>query len=316
LGYDALTQIRRIGKIDVDTPLLIPSFSSVFDPKIGEIHLNLIDHIPDCSLVSAYDLAYNYINKENLWASNVVYIDSGNYEYENLKSQREGKDWSSVLYKRILSTVKPMSKVVIVNFDEFGSIDKQINHAKAFFQQYPSYASCFLCKPSQSPGYVQFNALIDKIAKLEDFDVIAFAEKELGASLIMKCENIIKIRQALISKGLNKPIHIFGCLDPLAIIVFFLCGADIFDGTNWLKFTFYDNLAIYRNNYAIIGGSWSDFDVTVRRSSYVFNLSKLTRLTQDMRRFTREGNLKAFNLTEQIQKQISELIDTAQVRKR
>src|SRR5690606_15759698 len=111
-------------------------------------------------------------------------------------------------------------------------------------------ASCFLCKPSKTSTYIDVQTLINKVTNLENFDVIAFTEKELGGSLIKKCENVIKIRQALISKGLNKPIHIFGCLDPLAIIIFFLCGADIFDGTNWLKFTFYDNLAIYTNNYA------------------------------------------------------------------
>jgi hypothetical protein len=60
---DSLTH----SKIDVETPLLGPSFSSIYDFNIGGIHQNSIGPIPDCSLVSAYDLAY-YISQENIRA--------------------------------------------------------------------------------------------------------------------------------------------------------------------------------------------------------------------------------------------------------
>ena len=314
---EPITKIRRIGKIDAETPLLLPSFSSVFDRKIRQVHTTLTDHIPDCSLISAYDLAYGYITKEDIWASNLVYIDSGNYEYQNLEICKDRKKWSPQLHEDLLNLIRPLSKLVIVNFDKVGSIHEQIKTASNLFEKFPKYASCFLCKPlSKSSKYVDVPKIIENIGQIENFEIIAFTEKELGSSLIKKCENIVKIRQALTSKELNKPIHIFGCLDPLAIITYFLCGADIFDGTNWLKYTFYDNVAIYNNNYSILYGSWSDSDITIRKSSYVFNLSKLTRLTQDMRRYTRDVSLDSFNLTEQIQRQISDLVNTAQVKKR
>jgi hypothetical protein len=158
--------------------------------------------------------------------------------------------------------------------------------------------------------------LIQNLANLERIDIIAFTEKELGNSLLERAKNVFNVRQALNAIGLNKPIHIFGCLDPLAIITLFLCGADIFDGTNWLKFAFYDNLTVYTNDYAILSGNWSETDLTVRNSSYVFNLSKLTTLSQNMRQYTKMSKLEEFEISHHIQKQISDLVDTAQSRSR
>jgi hypothetical protein len=310
-----LTQLRPIGKTKIETPLLVPSFSSVCDRRIGEIHTHLISHIPDCSLVSAYDLAYDYVDSKKIWASNLVYIDCGNYEYQSLRTCKDGRNWSRTEHYRMLDGLKALSEVVIVNFDEPDSFEEQIKTATTLFQRYPSFASCFLCKPfSKLSNDIDLQTLIQNLANLESIDIIAFTEKELGNSLLERAKKVFNIRQALNSIGMNKPIHIFGCLDPLAIITLFLSGADIFDGTNWLKFAFYDNLTIYTNDYAILSGNWSESDLTVRNSSYVFNLSKLATLSQNMRQYSKIGKLEAFELGGHIQKQISDLVNTAQSR--
>jgi hypothetical protein len=142
-----ITQSRPIGKTKIETPLLVPSFSSVCDRRIGDIHTHLIGHIPDCSLVSAYDLAYEYIDSQKIWASDLVYIDCGNYEYKSLKNCKDGRNWSRAQHYGVLDGLKALSEVVIVNFDEADFFEEQLKTALTFFQRYPSNTSCFLCKP-------------------------------------------------------------------------------------------------------------------------------------------------------------------------
>jgi hypothetical protein len=315
LNNENLAQIRFLKKANTSTPLLIPSFSSVCDRKIGEIHANLVGHIPDCSLVSAYDLAHGYINQDNIWASNIVYVDSGNYEYHSLRKFKDRKVWSPSYHHRLLKTLKPLSNIVIVNFDKAGKLENQINNAQDLFSEFPDCIHCFLSKPfSSSSEYIDIDTTVSRISELKQFDIIAFTEKELGSSLIERATNIITIRNSLALKGLNIPIHIFGCLDPLAMITFFICGADIFDGTNWLKYTFYENLTIYFNDYNLLSGNWSASELIIRNESYVYNLSKLATLNQNMKQYTREVKIGVFSLNEKIQKQISDLVNTAKLR--
>ncbi len=48
-------------------------------------------------------------------------------------------------------------------------------------------------------------------------------------------QNIAKLRKALDKAGLNIPLHVFGSLDTVTTPLYFLAGADIFDGLTWLR---------------------------------------------------------------------------------
>ncbi len=308
MEHELYCNLRRINKINIATPLLIPSFSSAVDRRISEVHSNLREYIPNASLVSAYDLKYDYIDEKQVWASDVVYVDSGNYEHDKSGSL-EKKEWSAHVYSTLLDRIKPLTKVVIVNFDEKKKLEMQIDDANELFAKYPEYASCFLCRPQTKRAFhVDVSKLSKNISFVKNFNILGLSEKELGSSLFERCKNLIEIRKALMFEGLEIPIHIFGCLDPLGVIVFFLCGADIFDGTNWLKYSFHNNLALYINNYVILSGAWSESDVRVHESTYVFNLSKLGRLLRDMKRYIHERNLGVFNLNDEILKQVNGII--------
>jgi hypothetical protein len=299
---------RNIGKIAIQTPLLIPSFSSVVSRNIGEIHARLRDHISTASLIGAYDLYYNFIDRDKIWVSDVVFIDSGTYEQLNQTASRNLRKWSLSMYLAVLDTLKPLTKVVLINYDKHGSLKKQISDAQNLFSKYPEYATCFLCKPSQtSMSTVDVMSLIENISLIEPFNILGLTEKELGDSLLKRCENILKIRKALDSQGLTLPIHVFGCLDPLSILSYFLCGADIFDGLSWLKFGFYENVAIYINNHAFLKGIWSEPDLSIRALAYVLNLKELAHLMYNMRKFTRENDFAIFGLKENILKEVKNL---------
>lgn len=317
LDINNICKHRRIRKIDIETPLLVPSFSSVVLSNIREIHSNLKDHISTASLISAYDLHYGFINEAEIWVSDVVFIDSGNYEVEYLKrvSSKRRRPWSLSKYVQLIESLKPLTALAIINFDVKQSLKSQISRASNLFKEFENYASCFLYKPtSNSANFVEISSLIKNITLLEPFDILGIAEKELGNSLLRRCENLLKIRKALNDKDFNTPIHIFGCFDPLTVVSYFICGADIFDGTSWLKFTFHKNVATYVSNHAFLKGGWSESDNGVQASAYVLNLKELTHLMHYMRRFAREYNFDVLGLETDILKEVKDLTGTAGIR--
>ncbi|XHH09567.1 MAG: hypothetical protein ACFCUE_02760 [Candidatus Bathyarchaeia archaeon] len=303
-------ELRKIARINQETPLLIPSFSSILDEKIGLVHSRLRNRLPLASLVSAYDLSNNLINRDEIWASDVVVVDSGNYEYSNLFNSTLRKNWCLENYFTFLKTLKPMSKVIIVNFDEKTEIKTQISHANSLFDNFNNYAHCFLYRPIS--GYFDFDEYTSKIDELAQFDVLGITEKELGRSIIERCINLMKLRKALKRKDLELPIHVFGCIDPLGVLLFYLSGADMFDGTNWLKLSFDNNLAIYPNNSAVISGAWNSFDSSVFEYICAENLRKLTNLMFQLKKYTNEHDLCLFKLDSTTLENVKNIITTAQ----
>lgn len=318
MNIKSICKSRRIRKIDVETPLLIPSFSSVvYEIKISEVHEKLVDFITEVSLVSAYDLHHGLMKEDNIWVSQVVFIDSGNHEVNFLKDLRiPVKDWSTSTYLEFLSSLRlsePLSKTVLVNYDEKIPLKGQIYNAHDLFSRFPDQAACFLCKPyKESMKLVYVPDLVDNISLIEPFDILGFTEKELGNSLLHRCKNLLKVRSTLNSKNLTTPIHVFGCLDPLSILSYFFCGADIFDGTSWLKYSFHKDVAIYINNYPFLEkGSWSDTDSLIRISTYAQNLRELTRLMHRMRSFTQEYDFDILGIKRQILEEVKHLARVA-----
>ena len=302
---------RDIRKVAQSTPLLVPSFSSVVSEDISEIRNKLYEYINKTSLVSAYDLHYTHIDINDLWHSDLVFIDSGNYETKKLDNSLSKKEWKCEYYIEILKQLQPMNKFVIVNYDEIEGIDVQIGRARELFNTFPEHASCFLCKPQpDTDGKVHVTPLIEKMDDIEQFDILGLTEKEIGNSLLERCSNIVKLREAL-SRRTEIPIHIFGCLDPLSIISYFLCGADIFDGTSWLKYTFVDNVAVYINNHALLKKRWTDNDDRARAHSSVHNLGELINLEARMNHYTQEYDLSLFQFQDTYLDQIKALTGAA-----
>jgi hypothetical protein len=309
MNINEFCKIRNIRKFDVETPILIPSFSSIINEKIAGIYIDLDEYINEYSLVSAYDINYNGISESHFNCSNIIFIDSGYYEIDNIKNPEE---WSIDMYKSILSKLPKITNYVIVNYDLKKPIKTQIKEAKALFSKYSDYASCFLCKPEDESTYTTNIAeYIKNLNETYNFDILGFTEKELGRSFEERCKNIIKIREELNKKGYNHPIHIFGCLDPISIIVYFLCGADIFDGLNWLKYGFFEKNAVYQNNYAILSGDWAYQDNSVWKTMSIKNLSELRHITSSMKHFVRVKNLGVFELPEKTLNQVKALTGAA-----
>jgi len=309
--------MRRIRKTNVETPLIVPSFSSAIsqDPsEIGRIHNSINEYIFDVSLISAYDLYYNYIPVENVSWSNLVFLDSGKYETDSLQHSKLLKKWNRDLYLELIKKLTPLNQFIIVNYDQKTSTETQLNSANVFFDKidHIEFTKCFLYKPLSKKSYIISIRDIQKnIDLFSDFDIIGFADKEIGNSFLSRCETIVKIREILFESEISTPIHIFGCLDPLTIISYYLCGADIFDGLAWLKYTFHNNFALYSNNYSLIKNQWTNtYDNNTMLNS-IENLNVLNHLSKCLRHFCRTKKFESLNIEENILHQIKTLTGTA-----
>jgi hypothetical protein len=286
------------------------------------VYTKLSELVTEAALFSAYDLHLKKIAQKSIWISDVVFIDSGNYEIGHIKGvlnqfqdsiDGRAKDWTFQMYAKVVDSLRPPSfrKAVLVNYDEKKALDAQVSDASAFFAKHKKFATCFLSRPSDEySNRLNIESLIKNVELIEQFDVLGVTEKELGNSLLNRCTNLLRIRRALNSRSPDLPIHVFGCLDPLGIICYFLCGADIFDGTLWLKFGFHKNAAFYINNYALIKGNWNQSDGGVQIMSSIWNLLDLKNLMDRMRRYA-QNHEDALELDPVIMKEIENLTETA-----
>jgi hypothetical protein len=111
--------------------------------------------------------------------------------------------------------------------------------------------------------------------------------------------------------GVQIPLHIFGCLDPLTIILYFLCGADIFDGLAWLKYTFFNNLALYYNNHSLINAQWNNTYENIHMHNAIKNLNTLNTLTSHLNHYRRTKDFESLQLDDYVLQQVKSLTGAA-----
>lgn len=302
-------RVREINKIRVKTPIIVPSFSSAGSNEIGKVHKGIGDRLGFASSVSAYDVYHKTIPEEEIWKTEFVLLDCGNFENEELNAG-DARRWTPHMHEEVLDSLHPNSRLAVVNFDTFGRIDTQISAAETLFKKYP-WASDFLCKPNTKNGKRESHSIINPMTiaanrkRLAQFDIIGFTEKELGRSAEERCRNLISIRKDL---GPNQPIHIFGCIDPLGMIAYIICGADIFDGLGWMKYGIDNNLFVYRNNYSVITRNWQLPEAQTYRLMLLMNLRALKILSVKMRRFATSHSINEFELDQKMATPLMELL--------
>lgn len=267
------------------------------------------DFIVDVSLVSAYDIHYGFIDK-NIYYSDLIFIDSGGYETQAIRAVANLDDlyvtrdiytvqsWSVEQYRSVLDNLEPNAQFVFISYDtqNNSSILAQIESSLHLFQKYPTAASEFLCKPeTQKSNFVNVEQLLNYVDRLEHFSILGLTEKELGASILERCHNLLRLRSALQTNGLQTPIHVLGCLDPVLMIAYFLCGVDIFDGLAWLRYVFSNGLTLYPSTATLIHENWSFSEYELPKLYSVQNLKILNKLSKAMREFHKTGQINEFS---------------------
>jgi hypothetical protein len=302
--------------VAVETPLLVPSFSSKgagFN-KAGQSNIKEIfegvasKYLTDIMLVSAFDLAKGHIPSIVSAVTEMTIIDSGGYEisdlhdlstvYQHSPSPHEVSEWVEERLCEVYNSWPEHIPAVLVSFDRPDRpqpLQNQIKAARRLFSNYQHQVNTLLIKPeSEGQNFIDAKNIIAHIEKFDDFDIIGFTEKEAGDSIIARMENIASIRLAMDDAGIKIPIHVFGSLDPISTVLYFLAGAEVFDGLTWIRFGFMDGVAYYYHNYGASKIGIDLADNIIKGQMMENNISYLINLKHQMQKFLVHNDFRVF----------------------
>jgi len=326
----------------IETPLLISSFSSkgfrflrqkkdFLKSEVEELILVTSELIHDTALISAFDLKYylgsadKLLRKLNLLPE-LLFIDSGGYEtiedYDLSEVYRypiRTREWNVKFHEEELKKF-PKIPLVVISYDNGQerriSLKNQIERAKKLFAKFPDQLNDFLIKPSKrEASYLNFDEVLENISLMKKFNIIGVTEKELGSSISQRMQNIKTLRTSLDSVNCTSPIHIFGNLDPLTSVLYFVSGAEIFDGLSWLRYGFHQGLSINKSNIDMLEGRVNELDYVNSNMAMFQNLIYMRRLTQEMKTFVKkykEGKEdEAFNSLQFIGSKVKDILNSS-----
>lgn len=286
------------------TPLLVPSFSSKGFPDINKIVEYSSQLIDGSALISAYDLYYKSIT-DPLTFPSLLFLDSGGYEASKDTElsdigdrEHSPREWTREMHESQLAALKPNVPTVLISFDspkEKLNLSEQIKRAKDMAPTCKGFLREILLKP-ETPSQIRLHMkdVVPRIHALADFNVIGVTEKEVGNSIIDRMKNIATLRMALTKAGLETPIHVFGSLDTVTTPLYFLAGADIFDGLTWLRYAYYNGQTVYKQNFGALEIGASVNSDLVNARCWNWNYYYLRNLESEMRRFLNGNDFQAF----------------------
>lgn len=291
----------------VRTPLLVPSFSSKSGIKIKDPTKVDVDRFSETIaspvLISAYDIFHGFADPPTY--SNVIFLDSGGYEaLQDFLAEKRfgvesiGKAWDEQSYQTVLRDLQASKrKVVVVSYDhprEPLPLKAQLDRADRLFPDRDDLLREFLIKPEPSSPYVEIDVILSQLDRLVAYPVIGLTDKELGATMMERLIVVGKLRLALKERGFETPIHIFGSLDPITSPLYFLAGADVFDGLAWLRYGFSAGRAIYPQNFDAVELDLHQRPDSALANMWTKNYLYLVQLEDEMRRFLLKEDFGCF----------------------
>ncbi len=295
----------KLNGVEVErTPLLVPSFSSKGFPDVHKIIESCSELIEGVTLVSAYDLHYGKVRPPFDFPK-LIFLDSGGYEASKDAElsdlgdrDHHPKEWTQEMHEGVLAKWQPSVPSVLISYDHPKSrvgFAEQIERARAMAPGRTGFLRELLLKPeTELQTRLQIDNLLRYVDRLADFDIIGVTEKEIGNSLVDRMKNIAKIRRALTAAGIDTPIHVFGSLDTISTPMYFLAGADIFDGLTWLRFAFHEGLTIYKHNFGALKLGVAAKAHIVDGRCWYQNYYYIIELQLEMRRFLASQDFGSF----------------------
>jgi queuine/archaeosine tRNA-ribosyltransferase len=301
----------------IETPLLIPSFSSkglgtsaAGLSEISDVMKVAEQFLTDSMLVSAYDIHHGHIPFPKSALTAIMYVDSGGYETSDLQDlsatyihEVNPKAWDEDKLHGVLDDWPTFAPAVFVTYDrasEPRSLGDQIDAARKLIARYPKQLVTFLVKPTtKDQRFVQIDELMANVSNLAGMPIIGVTEKELAGSYIERMRRIALLRFALDDNGMKAvPIHIFGSLDPMSICLYYVAGAEIFDGLTWIRYGYLDGSAMYLHNVAVRRQLIHRTDGFARAAALQTNLDMLAQLTIQMRKLDMDRDFKHLDPTD------------------
>jgi len=311
-GLARSREIKHPLGTSVRTPLLVPAFSTKgFRVKKGKSEIReymkwAAQVLEESFLVSAYDVHYhNLPAHRNLPNTRLVFLDSGGYETSTahdlsaaFQHPCEAEPWDIERLQEVVTSWPKKLPTVFVSYDHGQhcvSLKTQIRDAHRLFGHLPRQLHEFIVKPEpKSKGYIDCDAVCAYVGKFADYHILGVTEKELGNSLRDRILKLARIRRALDTANIDIPLHVFGSLDPITSTLYFLAGAEIFDGLTWLRYGYLEASSLYYQTYAVLeeslSMSWDDD--TTRGYMVLHNLSYLTCLRDQMVAYLSDGSIE------------------------
>ena len=295
------------------TPLLIPSFSSKGfarskkdgKSEIAKILATASEFLTDVFLVSAYDIFYEHLShpSEMSCTPELIFVDSGGYEISTDRDYSSvidplprPKSWTTENLESVFDNWPSHIPAVFVSFDhpdERKSFADQVADARRLFRRCRDHLTLLLLKPEtkdQTTLNKTIKSAVADAAELGSFDIVGVTEKELGRTMLDRMAQITKLRLAMDEAGAKAPLHIFGALDPLSVCLYYIAGAEIFDGLTWLRYAYNGGLCIYMHNLGVVEYGLHVRDDFVRSRAITDNYYALQSLRQRLLEFETTRN--------------------------
>jgi hypothetical protein len=257
-------------------------------------------------LVSSYDIYHKEVTRK-ITFSELIFLDSGGYEarYDHDLSETYGKShkpkpWNRRFHESVLKTWSSKWPTIAVTYDsptQFQGFAGQLRAAMQSRAAHPSLVWELLLKPeTKKDRFIGIEKLLRHVDQLRPIAVVGMTEKEIDASLFGAMKKIARLRVAMNAAEVHAPIHIVGSLDPLTSVLYFIAGAEIFDGLTWLRFGYHEGRTMYWQNYAAhhdsegIRRKNSDQSYEMWKNNYYY----LEKLRTQMMNYARTGDFAHF----------------------
>ena len=310
-----VSTIRHPGSgVPLSTPLLVPSFSSkgLATSKSGKSELSDLfrvasEALTDTYLISAYDVYYEHLPRPEALdhKPELVFLDSGGYEVSTDRDYSsvidplpQPEDWDEDRLNSVLDAWPEHLPVIVVSYDhpeERSSFSEQTEKGRRFFMGREQHLSLLLLKPetkAQRTLAKPIKSAVADVDALSPFDVIGVTEKELGNSMIDRMVRIAELRLAMDAGDIRAPLHIFGALDPLSVPLYYMAGAEIFDGLTWLRYGYDRGVCVYIQNLGVERYGLHLKDDVVRARALNHNYYGLLELQERLREFEATGQFE------------------------
>jgi hypothetical protein len=234
------TLSNRRSAAEAGYPKFVYSFSSRAAPDFRALYSSLRELNPR-PLISLFDCR-NHLQGLIQRTDAALFFDSGNYEIGITSDDwmpvgpASGSQWSEALYLETAHGLLREGDVLVSLDDPQQLVADQARIGLALFDEVPvSGWQRDLLLHTKSITPVELASTVVPVAG--EIDYLGLTEKDLGLPWFVGVSYLSELRR-LLSVQVSKllPIHIFGCLDPRALPLFFFAGGDIFDGLSWFRY--------------------------------------------------------------------------------
>lgn len=299
---------HKVSGVALQTPLLIPSFSSkgfAASKKDGKSEIGTIlaatsEFLTETYLISAYDVHYGNLPGflKLPFRPEMIFLDSGGYEIST------DRDYSSVIdplpaphvwdvgkWESVIASWPDQLPLVVISYDHHDErvpFVKQVALARKRFRCCRQHLHSLLIKPETKSQTLLTESLASAIAnaaQLGSFDMVGVTEKELGRSMLDRMVQIARLRRAMDEADVKAPIHVFGALDPLSVCLYVVAGGEVFDGLTWIRYAFREGQCIYTHNQGVLKYGIDTTDNQVKSRALAENCYDLQNLQRRLREF-------------------------------